>query len=174
MPAVDRFDLITKLAAVENLEGAGATEGERSAAAHARVRLETRLADTEAPLPNCFAQEMVLGHHLQRPARIAPRRRHDARLPDRREVTQRVEDWRRGETSSRSVARWAAAIVDSVVLPDLPADDPGSIVPEILLVLAAGPPKPRVAVLALRFLEASPGQTAEAWHAWLAGLAAIG
>jgi len=170
MGAVDRFELITKLAAVETLEGAPGSESERQAAALARRRLEARIEELEATVPpSCFAEEMVLGHHVRPWTRTAPER--EVRVPTRAEAALKIDAWRRGDAPLEAVSRWAAAFVDAVVLPNLPADDPASVVPEVLLVLAASPADRRVAELALEFLAAPPEETTLAWRRWLSGLA---
>ncbi len=167
---MDRFELITKLAAVETLEGAPGSEGERQAAAFARRRLEARLEELAAAVPpSCFAEEMVLGHHVRPWTSMGSDA--EVRVPTRAEAALKIDAWRRGDASFADVSRWAAAIVDAVVLPNLPADDPASVVPEVLLVLAASPADRRVAELALEFLAAPPEETTLAWRRWLSGLA---
>jgi len=173
MDDVDRFELITKLAAVETLEGAPGSDGERQAAVFARRRLEARLEELDAALPpSCFAEEMVLGHHVRPWERAGSE--GEVRVPTRAEVASKIDAWRRGDTSFEAVSAWAAAIVDAVVLPDRPADDPASVVPEVLLVLATAPADRRLAELAHTFLVAPPEETERAWLRWLSALASIG
>lgn len=173
MESVDRFELITKLAAVEALEGAPGSEGERQAAIRARIRLEARLEELEvAAGPGCFAEEMLLGHHLQPEASTGSEA--EVRVPSRAEAARRIDAWRRGEATFDEVAGWAAAIVDGVVLPCPPAEDPASVVPEVLLVLAGAHSDRRLAEPALRFLAAPPEETGQAWRTWLEALATLG
>lgn len=171
---MDRFELIAKLAAVEALEAAPGSDGERQAAASARRRLEARLTEASTPRSGCFAQEMFLGHHLRQPEPSIARAGDEVAVPSRTEAARRIDAWRRREASWESVTGWAAAIVDGVVLPTFPADDPASVVPEVLLVLAASPaPDPRLAELVLAFLAAPLTATEAAWRSWLEGLAAL-
>lgn len=166
---VDRFDLITKLAAVEALEGDGSTDGEREAAARARERLEARLA-ADPPVPRAFAEELEAGHHLRA---AAPDDGGDGRfeLPDRTELRLRLVACLDRRLAAIDLSRWAARWVDSAVLPDLPHGDPGSVAPEVLLVLASGPPSAAVCRAMVEFLDTPAADTATAWRRWLEALA---
>jgi hypothetical protein len=168
---VDRFDLITKLAAVEALEGDGSTDGEREAAARARARLEARL-EADVPVPRAFAEELEAGHHLRaaesrlgEPAAPEP--------PDRTELRLRIAACLAGRLAAADLSRWAAAWVDAAVLPDLPHADPGSVAPEVLLVLASGPPTEAVCRAMVEFLDTGATDTAAGWRRWLEALAEL-
>lgn len=167
---IDRFDLITKLAAVEAIEGAGATDGEREAAAEARARLEARLGES---LPRAFAEELEAGHHLREAGVESRTASSGPRPPDRVELGLRLEACRAGRLDAAELARWAARLVDRVVLPDLAADDPESVAPEVLLVLAGGPPSAELVDAMIRFVQSPPAAAATAWAAWLADLARV-
>jgi len=166
---VDRFDLITKLAAVEALEGDGATDGEREAAERARGRLVARLA-ADHPVPRAFAEELEAGHHLRT---AVPGEGGDEmpELPDRTELRLRITACVEGRLAAGDLSRWAAAWVDKAVLPDLPHADPGSVAPEVLLVLASGPPSVPVCRAMVEFLDTPAIDTVVGWRQWLEVLA---
>ena len=166
---MDRFDLITKLAAVEALEGDGSTEGERRAAARARERLEDRLA-AERPVPRAFAEELEAGHHLREPVE-APEESVAPELPDRTELRLRLAACLEGWLDAGDLSRWAARWVDAAVLPDLPHSDPGSVAPEVLLVLASGVPSSSLCGAMVEFLDADADDTGAGWSRWLEDLA---
>jgi hypothetical protein len=166
---VDRFDLITKLAAVEALEGDGSTDGERDAAARARERLEARLA-SDPPVPRAFAEELEAGHHLRT---AAPDDECDTTPdpPDRTELRLRLMACLEGRLGAAELSRWAARWVDAAVLPDLPHSDPGSVAPEVLLVLASSPPSAAVCGAMVEFLDTPASETEASWRQWLETLA---
>jgi len=167
---VNRFELITTLAAVEALEGRGATAGERDAARLARERLERRLEASAAPPPTSLAEELEARGHLRPPSAAAVVEEREIRLPGRTALARRVASVLDGGDAG-SLRRWAARLVDRVVLPDLPADDPGSVVPEVIVSFAGAEPSERHLEAALRFLAAAPEDTARAWAEWLGALA---
>ncbi len=168
---MDRFDLITKLAAVEALEGDGSTDGERVAAARARERLEARLA-ADPPVPRAFAEELEAGHHLR--AMESRVRDHAApEPPDRDELRLRIAACRDGRLNPVELSRWAARWVDAAVLPDVPHDDPASVAPEVLLVLASAPPTEAVCRAMLAFLDTDATGTVSGWRGWLEALAEL-
>lgn len=168
---MNRFELITRLAAVEALEGRGATAGERDAARRARGRLEERLEALVPPLPTSLAEELDAHGHLQQPEATAVAEEQTVRLPDRRALARRIAAVLDGREDTESLRRWAARLVDRVVLPDVPADDPGSVVPEVIASFAGADPSQRHLEAALRFLAAAPEDTARAWAEWLGALA---
>jgi len=169
---VDRFDLICKLAAVEAVEGRGATAGEREAARQARLRLEERLA-SDPQLPTAFAEEMAHGAHLQPAPSTQPPAGRRRTLPASEELAARLQTVQGCPQSSVVLSRWAARLVDGVVFPQLPPDDPASVVPEVLLVLAAGPPSTPMVDSMIRFLQALPEASCEAWRHWFNDLETV-
>lgn len=169
---MNRFEIITKLAAVEAIEGQGATAGERQAATEARLRLEERLLGEPIPLPSAFAEEMAAGAHLRSLADDEPAADDRVQIPSRGELLQRVVACAEGRLPGAMLTRWAAACADAVILPDLDPDHPGSVVPEVILVLATGPPSATVAQAMIRFLESPAEATAAGWRIWLEDLAA--
>jgi hypothetical protein len=169
---VDRFDLITKLAAVEALEGGAATDGERRAAGNARERLVARIAEDDAPMPRAFAEELEAGHHLRAAGSegggdVTPE------LPDRLELRLRIRACLDTRLAPGDLSRWAASWVDAAVLPDLPDADPGSVAPEVVLVLAAGPPSAPLCRAMLEFLDTDATDSAAGWRRWLEALAQL-
>jgi len=168
---MDRFDLITKLAAVEALEGDGSTDGEREAATRARQRLEARMA-VGGGVPRAFAEELEAGHHL-RPAEPRVLDHAAPEPPDRDELRLRIGACRDGRLTPAELSRWAATWVDAAVLPDVPHDDPASVAPEVLLVLASAPPTEAVCRAMLGFLDTDATGTAAGWRRWLQALAEL-
>lgn len=124
-------DLRRKLLRIEALLAGATTDGEREAAARARERVLRRLNQRPPPPPPAEGFTEL------------PWAAPGASLPSREVLARVLAEWRAGERDADSVTRWAARVIDELVLPDLPPEHPDAARVEVLLVLAALHPGPR-------------------------------
>lgn len=169
-----RSHILAKLEAIAALEGRGATPGERSAARHARRRLEALLDD--ATEDSAYQTEIALAYHHLTAAEAETEHHREAptAAPTAEEVLARVRRWRAGRLRARTLHRWASHIVDGHVLPQDDHDHPDVRAAEVLMVLASAVPKICLAGAIIAFLTAPREAAAEAWAAWFTALANLG
>ncbi len=169
-----RSHILAKLEAIAELEGRGATAGERAAARHARRRLEALLDD--AADDSAYQTEIALAyHHLTAAeAEVEHHREAPTEPPSANDVLLRVRMWRSGRMRAITLHRWASRAVDHHVLPQDDHDHPDVRAAEVLMVLAAAVPSKRLAAAIVAFLTAPRESASEAWSAWFQALSAVG
>ncbi len=148
---MDRRKLQSRLARVRALAHGGSTPGERRAARLAEARLEARLRQSAPPVPLDAALQPC-GPEVVPPASA---------------LVAALRAWAAGERTAEDLAEEALALVDRVVLPDCPPDDPLSIRVEVVMLLTTLPNGPvcvRDVHALCRFLTAE--DPASAWAAW--------
>lgn len=122
--------LLERLERVERLHRGATTPGEAEAARQAAERLKRRIGELGEPVAR-FCREHVAS--LGVPAPPPP---PAARMPGPTTFTRVLWRWEHGEWTRENVRRWAARVVDRVVLPADPTD-PAAWRAEVALQLAS-------------------------------------
>ena len=134
------------------------TVGERAAARAAAKRLEARIAR---------ATRLGLGGDCTLDAALEPCA--EAEVPTTADLLRVVRRWMDGTRTGADMAHAARSLVDRVVLPDRPADDPLSIRVEVVMVLTTLPDGPvglADAPALCRFLQTPADQARQGWEDW--------
>lgn len=122
--------LLQRLERVERLHRGATTPGEAEAARQAAERLRKRIGELIEPRTR-FVRE-----HVESLGVPAPPPPPAARMPSATTFTRVLWRWEHGDWTREHVRRWAARVVDRVVLPAEPRD-PASWRAEVLLQLAS-------------------------------------
>jgi len=160
--SMDHRSLHRRLQRARVLAERGATAGERRAAREAAARLEARL-QKEGPTASAARWEADDGLDpalSPGPASV---------VPSTATLRSWVLDWQQGSVQPGAIARVARGLVDRVVLPDRPSDDPLSVRVEVVMLmtsLGSRPLDPADAPALLSFLSTGEVSPEEAWRAW--------
>ena len=159
----DRPRIVRRLRQVIALRDRAATEGEREAADRARLRLLERLG--RMPEVDPGHSRVVVGGMGP-----LPESHPEVSFPEEAELREILLAWERGAVDRRQLARWAGWLVDKLVLPEVPPDDPAALQTEIILQLAIRrrcPIRVEDVPAILGFLEMAPREGLLAWLEWL-------
>jgi hypothetical protein len=149
-----------KLDRIHALARGAKTEGERQAALAAAERVARRLTEGDGPGLDLDDDGWDDDFGLDT----------DEALPSNAQIAAIVQAWLDGERTIDEVCAWAESVVDAMLLPELPVDDPASIGVEALLQLSTLESQPLVEAdlpHLLAFLSAEP-DARTAWRRWFA------
>jgi hypothetical protein len=163
-------DLYRKLHSIQALEKGATTPGEKTAAVKARKRLLRKLNQQGILLDTRHLFE----RHYE-PSLVNDPIHSDMALPSHEELMKKLVGWRVGDLGSEHIQSWAADIIDKMVLPNPPPDNPESIQVEVIFELSSLHQRTwemcDIDELQI-FLKTSVNDSMGAWRRWFAHIEA--
>ena len=164
-----RDKIYRKLQRIQALESGATSIGERKAAEKAKKRLLLKLESGGILLDTSHLFE------CPPPSYVADPILSDMPLPTREELMNKIQSWRSGNTSPVELQLWASEIIDKMVLPNPPPDDPESIQVEVIFELSSIDQRtwePCDIDELHRFLSTAAQDARAAWRRWFSHIEA--